>query len=330
MNDYDGMKLKYSVGALLYCPAINDKIVRQIVGERITPPYSAALCLEDAIADNMVQQAEKQLLHHLQEIYKAYNDRSFYLPKIFIRVRSGEQAVSLYQKAGECRNLITGFLFPKYTLSTVDSCHAAILEINRIASQKVYLMPILESWDILSLSTRQHVLEELRKKTDEMYDYILNIRVGGNDFCNSYRLRRNSGQTIYDIGIIQSCLIDILNWFSRDYVVSAPVWEYFDAGISNTWKSTLRREVELDRLNGFVGKTVIHPSQIPVVNASMQIPRDEYMDACQILQWIDSTKGVEKGTFSGRMNEVKCHTRWAEKTMLLAKLYGIRNDEKGV
>ena len=70
----------------------------------------------------------------------------------------------------------------------------------------------------------------------------------------------------------------------------------------------MRREVELDRLNGFVGKTVIHPSQIPVVNASMQIPRDEYMDACQILQWIDSTKGVEKGTFSGRMNEVKCHT----------------------
>ena len=48
------LELKYGVGALLYCPANNPAIVTQIAEQRIKPPYSVALCLEDAIADNAV------------------------------------------------------------------------------------------------------------------------------------------------------------------------------------------------------------------------------------------------------------------------------------
>lgn len=319
--------MKYSVGALLYCPASNDKIVRQILHQRIIPPYSAALCLEDSVTESMLSYAEQKLLNNLCEIQKAHRSKEFYLPKIFIRVRSGEQAVSLYKRSGESRDLITGFLFPKYDLSNCHSFNEAIIEINHISDHKVYMMPILESRNILELSVRHNVLEKLRKKIDEVYDFVLNIRVGGNDFCNSYRLRRNSEQTIYEIGIIQSCLADIINWFSQDYVISAPVWEYFDAGKNTKWKETLRREAELDKLNGFIGKTVIHPSQIPVVNESLRVSEEDYADACQILNWNDFNEGVKKGELSGRMNEVKCHRRWAEKIMLMSEIYGIRNEE---
>ncbi len=48
-----------------------------------------------------------------------------------------------------------------------------------------------------------------------------------------------------------------------DYVVSGPVWEYYDGP---GWESGLRQELEDDRLCGFVGKTVIHPKQIELVN----------------------------------------------------------------
>ena len=56
---------------------------------------------------------------------------------------------------------------------------------------------------------------------------VLNIRVGGNDFSNMYGLRRNINQNIYEIGVIRDILVNIINVFGADFVVSGPVWEYF-------------------------------------------------------------------------------------------------------
>ena len=43
------LKTEYSVGALLYTPAINENISRDIIEEKFGRRYSLALCLEDAI-----------------------------------------------------------------------------------------------------------------------------------------------------------------------------------------------------------------------------------------------------------------------------------------
>ena len=56
----DQMKEKYSVGALLYSPALNGKIAESVISERFGKAYSLALCLEDTIADNSVSMAEDQ------------------------------------------------------------------------------------------------------------------------------------------------------------------------------------------------------------------------------------------------------------------------------
>lgn len=36
--------------------------------------------------------------------------------------------------------------------------------------------------------------------------------------------------------------------------------------------------MELDLLNGFTGKTVIHPNQIPVVNEMLRVSQRDYAD----------------------------------------------------
>lgn len=90
----------------------------------------------------------------------------------------------------------------------------------------------------------------------------MNIRVGGNDFSNLYGLRRNEHQNIYEIGVIRDILANIINVFADTYVVSGPVWEYFKKGSDTAWEKGLRKEIELDLLNGFIGKTCIHPSQL--------------------------------------------------------------------
>ena len=57
----DNIELKYSVGALLYTPALNRKIADSIIEERFDRPFSLALCLEDTIDDASVEYAEKQM-----------------------------------------------------------------------------------------------------------------------------------------------------------------------------------------------------------------------------------------------------------------------------
>ena len=64
----DQMKEKYSVGALLYTPALNGKIAESVVSGRFGNMYSLALCLEDTISDSSVGPAEDQLEETLRTI----------------------------------------------------------------------------------------------------------------------------------------------------------------------------------------------------------------------------------------------------------------------
>ena len=61
-------------------------------------------------------------------------------------------------------------------------------------------------------------------------------------------------------------------------MVSGVVWEYFN-GTTQKWKIGMRKELQLDRLNGFIGKTVIHPNQIPIVNESLKVRNTDLEDA---------------------------------------------------
>ena len=86
----------------------------------------------------------------------------------------------------------------------------------------------------------------------------------------------------------------------------------------------LLREVVLDKTNGFVGKTVIHPSHLRYVNAMQAVTLEEYEDACQIL---GMGGGVIKSRRSNKMNEASPHRDWAERTCLRARAFGVISNE---
>lgn len=313
----------YEVGPLLYSPATNSSISVSVIEERFGKLYSLALCLEDAIADNSIEQAENQLITTLNEIMNAIINKKFYLPKIFIRVREPMQLARVFERLGRCKDIVTGFIFPKYQLRNADEYNEFMKITNNNSDKTFYMMPILESKDIIELATRKDSLLSIKEKIDEMQSIVLNVRVGGNDFCNVFAARRHYDQTIYDIIPIAQLLGDILTVFSSDYVVAGPVWEFF-ASDNNEWKAGLKKELSLDKLNGFVGKTVIHPKQITVVNEALKVSRKDYEDAKAILQWDEKNEmGVSKSYAGERMNEVKTHRNWATKTLILADIYGI-------
>ena len=316
-------KLKYSVGPLMYSPALNKKVADSIIAGDFGGRYSLALCLEDSIAASAVAEAEAQVRDTLAKLFEASQKEDFYLPNIFVRVREPEQIMRVYEQIKDYEAVFTGFIFPKYTLHNAGAYNEGVRAVNVISGKKIYMMPILESRDIVDFRTRPQILGGIKDCVDEMRDYVLNVRVGGNDFSNEFAARRHCDETIYDILPIAQLFGDILTVFSGEYVVSGPVWEFF-SGENGEWESGLRRELKLDILSGFVGKTVIHPRQIPVVNDMLKVTRKDYEDAKTILSWDDSGLQVGKSFGGERMNEVRTNYNWAQKTLLLSEIYGVK------
>lgn len=315
--------LAYRVGGLLYVPALHQTIAEKLIRQSIPYLTSVAFCLEDTIQDNALEEAEQTVCRTFLKLYQANCKK---LPLLFIRVRSAAQMQSVYDSLGDSAALLTGFILPKFDMSNADAYLQTLQKINQNAEHTLYAMPILESRVIADIKTRIAELTALREKLMHIQELILNIRVGGSDFCNIYSLRRSENQNIYQIGVVRDILMDILNQFSDEFVISAPVWEYF--GTENvSWVQGMQEEMLLDRLNGFIGKTAIHPSQLPLIWENMKVSQEEYRDACRILNWNDAQKAVQKSPDGTHMNEVKCHRRWAHRIFLLGNLYGIRQKE---
>ena len=336
--------LPYALGGLLYMPAFQDNIIDKILGDKIPCLTSVAFCLEDSVKDDAVDEAETALIRTLNLLARGATQKSdaftrilsgdgqpgleranftitnksnVDLPLLFIRVRSPKQIYRLCENPA-VPSMITGFIAPKFDLSNAGAY------IEAVCAVKSRLMPIIESAQAANVSRRVAVLTELKRILDENKPRIIKVRVGGNDFCGLYGLRRNVTQTIYDIGIVRDILTDILNVFAGDYVVSAPVWNYFGRGKDEAWAMGLKKELELDKLNGFIGKTAIHPSQLPYIFEAMKVSAEDYADAEQILTWTDSRKAVAKSSGKNRLNELKCHGRWAKRMKILGDIYGVK------
>lgn len=319
----------YSVGALLYCPANHKTIAASIIRERFGSKYSLALCLEDTIRDDCVEDAEQKLvaalhtIHNARKINRETSEPDFFLPKIFIRVRYPEQIRALYEQAGAAQELITGFIAPKFAPDNADFYIDAIRELNRTASRTVYMMPIFESPSIIHLLDRGRILYSLKEKLDTVEPYILNIRVGGNDLCHMFGFRRHADESIHSIRPVADIFSDIITVFGMDYVVSGPVWEYYGGA---GWDTGLAAELRQDRLCGFIGKTVIHPRQIALVNSAYQVSRTDWEDARAILHWNRGSDTLVAGNSAKeRMNECKTHENWAKRILLLSEYYGVGN-----
>ncbi|MFE6501139.1 HpcH/HpaI aldolase/citrate lyase family protein [Kitasatospora sp. NPDC057738] len=89
----------------------------------------------------------------------------------------------------------------------------------------------------------------------------------------------------------------------------------------------LIREVELDRANGLLGKTCIHPSHVPAVHALSVVTHEEYCDARDILRQEQDGGGVLRSAYTNKMNEARPHRAWAERVLLRAEVFGVARED---
>lgn len=364
--------LQYCVGSLLYTPATNIKIGQKIINKDIKYLKAIALCLEDAIGSGQVAEAEKCVKNTLSLLNDNIDSCEDGFPLIFIRVREPQQMWRLYKKCGSLLELITGFLIPKFNKDNMQDYIENFHKVKEKIESPLYMLPIIESTNAIYIQNRIDNLLQIREGLDQMKDEVLNVRVGGADFSNIFGIRRKMRDTIWDVRVVANCLADIINMFSKDYVVSGAVWEYFDSAhcvpdyteglkswnISDypkyfpnadseeirerevkrlrqngaapqftpgkEWLVGLKRELYLDRLNGMIGKTCIHPKQLEWVQKSLIVDKEDYEDATQIVNASVSEYGVLNG--HGKMNELRTHINYARKTIKLASIYGVKEE----
>ncbi len=342
--------LRYCLGATMYMPGTKD-FLEPILTKKYPGLTSMVMCFEDACKEELVPEAEQNAIRlltalnrELDEGHIAYDD----IPLIIFRVRNQaqfEHFTSMLKP--EHIHLVTAFNFPKFNMENGEAYFRHLQSLNKKFGEIIYGMPILESREMAYLETRIPELMGVKEILDRYKDLVLNIRVGGTDWSSVFGVRRGINYTIYDILTVSDCLKDVLNVFSRhnDYCVSGPVWEYFRARkdmkfeeapksinrslfkqqtLINDAVDGLLRELLLDRANGFIGKTIIHPTHIPYVNGMLAVTREVYEDALQVL---DTSGGVIKSASGNKMNEIGPHHSWAEKIVMRAKAYGVIADE---
>ncbi len=353
-NKYtDRELLQYCLGATMYMPGFKD-FAPKILSHAMPGLTSMVLCCEDACPEEKVREAEENIYRLLDTVTEAVEEGRLdadLVPLIFVRIRNLEQfkrfgdSLTKHQVRSLC-----GINFPKFNAENGYEYYAYLRDLNNRFEEIIYGMPIIEDPEVAYKETRMTELMGIKRILDKYRDLVLQVRVGGTDFSSVFGVRRGVGYSIYDIMTVRECLCDIVNVFGRnnDYVISGPVWEYFRAPkelmfeelphhdiedylitrqpLVNNEVDGLLREVILDKANGFVGRTVIHPTHVKFVNAMMAVTKEEYDDACQIL---GTEGGVVKGSGGNKMNEIRPHTNWARKMYYRARAYGVIKNESG-
>lgn len=352
-NKYtDRELLQYCLGATMYMPGTKD-FAPKILSGAMPGLTTIVFCFEDACPEDQVLIAEENVHNLLDTITSAVEtgilsaDR---VPLIFVRIRNLEQFKHFGEKLTKHQvKSLCGINFPKFNAENGYEYYAYLKDLNEKFSEILYGMPIIEDQEVAYKETRMQELIGIKKILDKYHDLVLQVRVGGTDFSSAFGVRRGVDYSIYDIMTVRECLTDIINVCGRnnDYVISGPVWEYFRAPkrmmfeelpkhsledylmkrlpIVNNEIDGLLREVILDKANGFIGRTVIHPTHIKFVNALMAVTKEENQDACMILGHNEG--GVVKGSGANKMNEVKPHTNWATKIYMRARAYGVIENE---
>ncbi|MEU3068285.1 HpcH/HpaI aldolase/citrate lyase family protein [Streptomyces sp. NPDC007027] len=279
------------------------------------------------------------------------------IPLLFIRVREPDQITDLVRRLGASVRMLSGFVLPKFTEERGRNFLEALAEAEAACGRRLFAMPVLESPELLHLETRAEILRGIARGVDKYRDRVLALRLGVTDFCSAYGLRRAPDMTAYDVHIVASVIADVVNVLGRadgtGFTITGPVWEYFRRQ-ERMFKPQLRRspflegraeelrtaliehdmdgllrEIELDRANGLLGKTCIHPSHVAPVHALSVVSHEEFTDAQDILGPGRGGGGVLRSAYTNKMNEVKPHRAWAERTLQRAEVFGVAREDVG-
>lgn len=293
-REFDHIEL----GATLYTPATNKNISAIANGEKFEFLRSVVFCLEDAIKEDDVPFAMKNIQNMLESYKRADT-------KVFIRARDLDNLQDIVKLKGIEK--IDGFSIAKFGTGNMRE----YFDIFNSLDRKYHIMPVIESKDMFDIDKLKEIREFLQ--TVDKHN-IVTLRVGGEDMFKMIGIKRECGDLIHDFHIASKIFGDLLSLFKPyGFNIAAPVYNCLEN------MEIFKKEVLRDIKEGFFGKTVIHPDQAKVCNECFKVSAKEYEEAKQIL---DSEDGIFR--FEDKMCEPAAHNVWAGSVLKRAVFYGKR------
>jgi citrate lyase beta subunit len=349
--DSDPVLLAVALGATLYLPGTRPALARDLERRGRGGVMSAVVCLEDSVADHDVPAAELNTIAQLRVLALAGAAG----PLVFVRVRNPEQITLIVDGLGEHAGVLAGFVLPKFTETSGGAHLEARSDPSPAARPPSSATPGTEPPPGADTETRTTALRGIQELLDKHRDVVLAVRIGATDLSAAYGLRRGRDLTIYDVHLVADVIADVVNILGRTdgtgFVVTGPVWEYYgkdepifkpqlrespfvvhDEGdlrsrLLETDLDGLIREVVLDKANGLLGKTVIHPTHVAAVHALSVVTHEEYADAMDVLSEESAGGGVRASGYRNKMNEARPHRTWAERTLQRAAVFGVAHQD---
>jgi citrate lyase beta subunit len=173
-------------------------------------------------------------------------------------------------------------------------------------------MPTLETRDVFDVGAMRELRQGLAQ--DTIFERILMLRIGGNDLLNLLGIRRPRRMTLYETPLGHLIAQLVTTFKPYGFSLSAPVFEYLEDTV------TLQKEIQLDLAHGLIGKTAIHPTQIPVIEAMYGVDREDYEMALNLGQ--SSSPAVFR--MHDAMCEVATHLQWGQNILNRWQYYGDR------
>lgn len=333
--------IAHQLGGTLYMRGTQLGLARAISREGVRGTTCVVVCMEDAIGEQELGAAEANFDEALSTLQQWGSDD---LPMIFARVREPGDVTRVCR--GDSGRLISGFVLPKFSPMNADAWFNATTEAASLRGRRLWVMPVLESVELGDPGRRNEWLRDVKAVLGPEVNEILAVRVGATDIAGSLALRRSAGFTLYDVGPLRDALGAIVGTFASCPAavpaISGCAYEHFTpgsgspelkligggehdvrlssyTGTSYAGIQTMAAELALDRVHGLVGKTAIHPSQVPLINAWQPVTHEEYVDAASVL----TTSGATISEYANKMNEAQPHQRWAQKTLLRARASGV-------
>ncbi|MGZ8928394.1 MAG: HpcH/HpaI aldolase/citrate lyase family protein [Methylobacter sp.] len=292
----------WCLGASLYMPAHRHDLMDCANGEKLEVLRSMIFCTEDAVSHTEVDSS----LRHLGLCLQGFRDTPTRFR--FIRARNPEILARLLELPDIEK--VDGFVLPKFNETNF---HAYFDQLRGTAFK---VMPTLETPDVFDVGSMKELRQGLLQ--DDIFARILMLRIGGNDLMNLLGIRRPRNMTLYEtpLGLVIAQLVTVFNPYG--FSLAAPVFEYLDDAV------TLQKEIRLDLAHGLIGKTAIHPTQVPVIEAMYSVDSEDYEMALALNQ--SSSPAVFR--MHDAMCEVATHKEWGQGIIDRQRYYGDR--EPGV
>lgn len=282
----------HRIAASLYVPAVHPKLECALLGRAFPQARSLIACTEDAISDHQLDQALSQLAATLLALPSCEHG-----PLRFVRPRNPQVLQLLLSLPGIDR--VHGFVIPKADHQTLP----AYLKILETDGRAFAFMPTLETaatFDMGAMVALRSLLQ-----SSALASRCLSLRFGANDLLALLGMRRPRGASIYQtpLGVLIAQLV--LCFKPHGFQLTGAVFDYLDQ------PELLRAEATQDRQMGLIGKTAIHPEQLPIIESAFHPDAREVAAAMAL----SDAQAPAVMCFDGAMLERAVHGEWARRLL---------------